>query len=58
MVITSDYDVTIPCYVYTRIGAQLHSLIEDVTPNVEFFEDRVKKRYSSDTTQIDIFFNA
>lgn len=57
MVITSDYDVTIPCYVYTRVGAQLHSLIEDVTPKVEFFEDRVKKRYSSDTTQIDIIFN-
>lgn len=58
MVISSDYDVTIPCYVYTRIGAQLHSLIEDVTPKVEFFEDRVKNRYSSDSTQIDIFFNA
>lgn len=57
MVITSDYDVTIPSYVYTRVGAQLHSLIEDVTPKVEFFEDRVKKRYSSDTTQIDIIFN-
>lgn len=58
IVISSDYDVTIPCYVYTRVGAQLHGLIEDVTPKVEFFEDRVKNRYSSDTTQIDIFFNA
>lgn len=58
MVISSDYDVTIPCYVYTRVGAQLHGLIEDVTPKVEFFEDRVKNRYSSDTTQIDIILNA
>lgn len=58
IVISSDYDVTIPCYVYTRVGAQLHGLIEDVTPKVEFFEDRVKNRYSSDTTQIDIFLNA
>jgi hypothetical protein len=58
IVISSDYDVTIPCYVYTRVGAQLHGLIEDVTPKVEFFEDRVKNRYSSDTTQIDIILNA
>ena len=58
IVISSDYDVTIPCYVYTRVGAQLHGLIEDVAPKVEFFEDRVKNRYSSDTTQIDIILNA
>lgn len=57
IVIYSDYEVTIPCYVYTRVGAQLHSLIEDVTPNVKFFEDRIKNRYSSDTTQIDIVLN-
>ena len=58
IVISSDYDVAIPCYVYTRVGAQLHSLIENVTPKVEFFEDRVKSRYSSDTTQIDIILNS
>lgn len=55
VVISSDYDVTIPCYVYTRVGAQLHGLIEDVKPNVEFFEDRIKNRYSSETTKIEIF---
>lgn len=38
----------------TRIGAQLHSLIEDVKPNKEFFEDRIKNRYSSDVTKINI----
>lgn len=58
MIISSDYDVTIPCYVYTRVGSQLHGLIEDVTPQVEFFEDRIKNRYSSETTNIEIFIKA
>lgn len=56
--ISSEYEFSIPCYGYTRIGAQLHSLIEDVKPNVEFFEDRIKNRYSSETTQIDIILKA
>lgn len=47
-------EFSIPCYSYTRIGAQLHSLIEDVKPNKEFFEDRIKNRYSSDVTKINI----
>lgn len=52
--ISSNNDFTIPCYAYTRIGAQLYSLIEDVKPNEGFFEDRIKNRYSSESTQIDI----
>ena len=55
--ITSKKRVDIPCYLYTRIGAQLHSLIEDITPNKEFFEDRIKNRYSSEQTKIDIRFS-
>nr|WP_256387756.1 DUF2806 domain-containing protein [Prevotella sp. P2-180] len=52
--ISSEKDLSIPCYSYTRIGAQLHSLIEDVKPNKDFFEDRIKNRYSSDVTKINI----
>ena len=52
--ISSEKEFSIPCYSYTRIGAQLHSLIEDVKPNKEFFEDRIKNRYSSDVTKINI----
>ena len=52
--ISSEHVVQIPCYGYTRIGAQLHSLIEDITPNEAFFEDRIKNRYSSESTKIDI----
>ena len=52
--ISSQKEFSIPCYSYTRIGAQLHSLIEDVKPNKEFFEDRIKNRYSSDVTKINI----
>ena len=29
-------------------------LIEDITPNEAFFEDRIKNRYSSENTKIDI----
>lgn len=54
VIISSNHDFSIPCYAYTRIGAQLHSLIEDVMPNEAFFEDRFKKRYSSESTKIDI----
>ena len=52
--ISSEKEFSIPCYSYTRIGAQLHSLIEDVKPNKEFFEDRIKNRYSSNVTKINI----
>lgn len=52
--ISSEHDFSIPCYAYTRIGAQLLSIIEDITPNEAFFEDRIKNRYSSETTKIDI----
>lgn len=52
--ITSDLMLQIPCYGYTRIGAQLHSLIEDITPNETFFEDRIKNRFSSESTKIAI----
>ena len=52
--ISSEKEFSIPCYSYTRIGAQLHSLIEDVKPNKDFFEDRIKNRYSSDVTKINI----
>lgn len=54
IMISSEHDFSIPCYVYTRIGAQLHSLIEDITPNEAFFEDRLKKRFSSESMKIDI----
>ena len=52
--ISSEHDFSIPCYAYTRIGAQLLSIIEDITPNEAFFEDRIKNRYSSESTKIDI----
>ena len=52
--ISSEQEIHIPCYSYTRIGAQLYSLIEDITPNEAFFEDRIKNRYSSEHTKIDI----
>lgn len=52
--IISKTNMSIPCYSYTRIGAQLYSLIEDISPNVSFFEDRIKNRYSSDQTKVDI----
>lgn len=52
--ISSEHDFSIPCYAYTRIGAQLHSLIEDAIANEAFFEDRIKNRYSSENTKIDI----
>lgn len=52
--ISSEQEVHIPCYSYTRIGAQLYSLIEDITPNEAFFEDRIKNRYSSETTKIEM----
>lgn len=51
---TSDLMVQISCYGYTRIGAQLLSLIEDISPNEGFFEDRIKNRYSSESTKIEI----
>ena len=53
--ISADDKVEIPCYSYTRIGTQLHTLIEDITPNKLFFEDRLKNRYSSDSTKIDFY---
>ncbi len=53
--ISSEHDFSIPCYAYTRIGAQLHSLIEDAIANEAFFEDRIKNRYSSESTKIDIY---
>lgn len=52
--ISSECEIQIPCYSYTRVGAQLLSLIEDITPNEAFFEDRIKNRYSSESTTIDI----
>ena len=52
--ISSEHDFSISCYVYTRIGAQLHSLIEDVKPNEGFFEDRIKNRLSSESMKIEI----
>lgn len=52
--ISSESEIQIPCYSYTRVGAQLLSLIEDITPNEAFFEDRIKNRYSSENTKIDI----
>lgn len=52
--ISSENEIQIPCYSYTRVGAQLLSLIEDITPNEAFFEDRIKNRYSSENTKIDI----
>ena len=52
---SSEHEIHIPCYAYTRMGAQLHSIIEDVKPNEAFFEDRIKSRYSSETTKIDIY---
>lgn len=52
--ILSDNNVEIPCYAYTRIGAQLYSLIEDVKPNEGFFEDRIKNRLSSESMKIEI----
>ena len=52
--ISSEHEVHIPCYSYTRIGAQLLSIIEEITPIEAFFEDRIKNRYSSETTKIDI----
>lgn len=52
--ISSKTNVDIPCYLYTRIGAQLRSLVEDVTPNKAFFEDRIKNRLSSEKTKVDI----
>lgn len=55
--ITSDVELQIPCYGYTRIGAQLHSLIEDIKPNEAFFEDRIKNRYSSESTKIEISYD-
>lgn len=55
--ILSDHNVEIPCCAYTRIGSQLHALIEDITPNEPFFEDRIKNRYSSESTKIEIAFN-
>ena len=54
--ISSDHEFSIPCYAYTRIGAQLHSLIEDIEPSEAFLEDRIKNRYSSESTKIDIVF--
>lgn len=54
IIISSESEIQIPCYSYTRVGAQLLSLIEDITPNEAFFEDRIKKRYSSENTKIDI----
>lgn len=50
--ISSENDFSIPCYAYTRVGAQLYSLIEDITPNKAFFEDRIKNRYSSESTEV------
>lgn len=50
--ISSEHEFSIPCYAYTRIGAQLLSLIEDITPNEAFFEDRIRNRYSSESTKI------
>ena len=52
--ISSKTKVVIPCYPYTRIGAQLRSLIEDITPNKAFFEDRIKDRLSSEKTKVEI----
>lgn len=52
--ISSEHDFSIPCYVFTRIGAQLHSLIEDVKPNEAFFEDRIKNRFSSESMKIEM----
>jgi len=52
--ISSEHDFSIPCYAYTRIGAQLLSIIEDIIPNEAFFEDRIKNRYSSETTKISV----
>lgn len=56
MKISSSHNLDIPCYAYTRIGAQLHTLIEDIKPNESFFEDRIKKRYSSESTKIEFSF--
>lgn len=53
--ISSSKRLSIPCYSYTRVGAQLHSLIEDITPNKDFFEERIKNKYSSESTKIDIY---
>ena len=53
--ISSEQEIHIPCYSYTRIGAQLHSFIEDIVPNEPFFEDRIKNRYLSGSTKIDIY---
>ena len=52
--ISSEHDFSIPCYAYTRIGAQLHSLIENVIANEAFFEDRIKNRYSSENIKIEV----
>lgn len=53
--ISSTHNIEIPCYSYTRVGSQLHSLIDDIVPNESFFEERIIKRYSSESTKIEIY---